>query len=382
MRANRSLLVDAISDIIVLELGRDEIVRGRAVLDPVHDSQDEVVLGVIKAGHTEHCSGERSGLAVSVHVVGSVLVGGRTGAVLHTGDQEEAVEVVDGNVLGAEGFLDVVVQVDRGAGRDGRVGVAVVVEELPALLVEGGDVEVVSGGVSGVDLVGESHEVRVPVLPGPVAANLEHVLDVGDEVVVQAGGADFSAEGVSREDQGVVGFVPGVEELVHGLELGWGHAGVVGGGGVAHHGDGVEDTSEGVLQDVVFQAVLRVALLQDLVLDSGHLSIADVVVCGFGEVPDGSEDVPQLLVRSPPGRCAGNHTVEVVREHFDFFEALLTTGGATPVVAVRDVLSVVALGNLLSVDHGIVEGAVAPVGKGSFVVVSEASVVALVAGVG
>lgn len=340
------------------------------------------MLGVIESGHSEHGSGERSGLAVSVHVVRGVLVGGRAGAVLHPGDQEEAVEVVDGDVLGTEGFLDVVVQIDGGAGGDGRVGVAVVVEELASLLVERGDVEVVGCGVSGVDLVGEGHEVRVPVLPGPVAADLEHILDVGDEVVVQAGSADFGAQGVAGEDQGVVGFVPGVEELVDGLELGRGHAGVVGGGGVAHHGDGVKDTAEGVLQDVVFQAVLGIALLQDLVLDGGHLGVADVVVGGFREVPDGSEDVPELLVRSPPGWCAGNYAVEVVGEHLDFFEALLATGGATPVVAVGDVLSVVALGDLLAVDYGVVQGAVAPVGEGSFVVVAEASVVALVAGIG
>ena len=58
-------------------------------------------------------------------------------AVLHAGDEEEAVEGVEVDALGLQEPQDLVVEVDARARGDGAVGEAVVVDQLAAVRVEG-----------------------------------------------------------------------------------------------------------------------------------------------------------------------------------------------------------------------------------------------------
>lgn len=68
-----------------------------------------------------------------------------------------------------------------------------------------------------------------------------------------------------REDERLVGLDPVVVELVDGLDLSGreAHGGV--GGGAAQQGLRREAAARGVLDDVVGDAVLRVALLEDFI---------------------------------------------------------------------------------------------------------------------
>lgn len=78
-------------------------------------------------------------------------------------------------------------------------------------------------------------------------------------------------------DEGLVGVDPVVVDLVQGVELLCGKAGVGRAGGVAGEGGWVEDAALGVRDDGVNEAVLRVALAEDFSGQDGEHFLGDGV---------------------------------------------------------------------------------------------------------
>lgn len=221
--------------------------------------------------------------------------GGERENALEAGDQEELVEVIDVDALRRERALHVVVVVDAGAGRDGGVGEAVPVDELAAAGVEGGEVEVVGGGVAGVGALRVLQEGVVEVRPGEVGQphDVLHVPQLAGDAGVApvaelAREHGFAAQRDVRVDEGLVDVDPVVVDFVERVELGGVEAGGCAVGGAAEEGGRVEVAAEGVGDDLVGQPVLGVALAEDFGADDvvhgcrdGVRGVCRSVVCGL-----------------------------------------------------------------------------------------------------
>lgn len=291
----------------------------------------------------------------------------------HAGDEEEAVEVGNGDVVRGKSVEDLRMVVDGGLSRDRTVSETVVVQEFAAARIEGGDVEVVGSRVTGVDGFGKSDESRaVPVcFPVPGIAETEHVLDIikaetrGLVFAHQADGGvplPFTANLETGEDQASVCFVPARVPLLESDELVVGEAfGGVGCRALAEESLRAELAAEGVLDDVIDDTVLTVALAKSFSANDAVELVGDMVRLVRGQIDLSDPAVPELEMVGPPRRGTSDNAVEVLREQLDFAQTLTTAGTAAAVVTVGDGAVVVRFGDLLAVHDGLVERAVAPV---------------------
>ena len=371
--AQRPLPQHTVRDVLVFPLGGDEGLGGLALFHPRHQRQQLVVRGVRVAGRAVRARAEVRGLVGAGEVPGRGHVVGRAGAVLHAGDDEEAVEIVEVDAAGLEGLLDLAVEVDGGAGGDEAVGGAVVVDELAAAGVEGAEVEVCGGGVAGA--AGRSGEGDGAVVggrrvPGRVVEDevLHELAAVGGGFVGahEEGPLLFAAELEAGEDEGVVGAaVVGVKllqsvQLVRGQAFGFGLVAdlVL---TAAEEGFGDEAAAGGVGDDAVFQTVLPVALGHDFFGDHWEGRGRDAAGGVGWEVQETDPETPGLKTVGPPCGSTGENTIESLRVKLDFTQSLATSGAAAGEVGVLGLSIVVSFSNLTSHDCRTVDGAVAPV---------------------
>ena len=110
--AKRSLPKHHILQGIIVPLSRHNLLRRNTILDPRHQRKQRIMPGILEARDRVHARAQRAGLVRASKVPGRVDVGGGAGAVLHAGDEEEAVEGVEVDSLGRERAQDVFVEVD------------------------------------------------------------------------------------------------------------------------------------------------------------------------------------------------------------------------------------------------------------------------------
>lgn len=325
-----------------------------------------------EARHARHARAQIARLVAAGEVPRRADAVGRPRAVLHARHEEEAVPVVERDAQRNERALDLLAEVQGAARRDEAVGPAVVVEELaPARAVVLQVGEGVGGGVARVERVGALDDAVVEVLPLEVG-QAEEVADVVDAVgaglaggrAEQEGPLRFGARREAGQDEGDVGVDVGVVDLVEGVELGGGEAGGGVGGGRAEEDVRVEGAGARVGDDVVDEAVLAVALLEDFGADGGEEGGWDAVAAVQRQVVRADLGRPRLQVGRPPGGCAGEDAVEVVREELRAADALPAAGGAAAVVRVLDLRTVKGGGELLGELDGAVHGAPSPVREG------------------
>lgn len=169
-----------------------------------------------------------------------------------------------------------------------------------------------------------------------------------------AGCLGAEEEGVGREGGGGGGGGPVAEEGAEGGDLRGGEV----------QGGEVDGAGEGVLRDVVADAVLRVALGGDGGGEGGEERRRNVGGGCRGVVLQREPGRPGLEAGSPPGRSAGEDAVEGGRGDLHLFQALAAAGGAAGVVGVGNWSGVVRGDELFGEGDAAVHGAIAPVNDG------------------
>lgn len=182
------------------------------------------------------------------------------------------------------------------------------------------------------------------------------------DVALEPGG--FTSVEEVAVDEGLVGVDPVVVDLVQGVELVRGEAGVGCAGGVAGQGGWVEDAALRVRDDVVDEAVLRVTLAEDFGGQDREHFLGDCVGAIGGGLVGRLLQVVELLVRGPPGGGTCDDPVVVVGVHLHVLHALATAGRASVEVAIGWATAVAARDQELRQRGGAVPGAVAPVDYG------------------
>lgn len=306
IHAKRALALQALGGIVVRELGGDELLGRRALLDPLHDGEHDVVVGVLVP--RDRVRRARELLAAPGYVPRRR---GRARAVAHPRDQEEPEERVEVHPLRRERLVQRLVEHQAAADRDQRVRPSVVHEHLaPLFLVRLQRREVVRRRVPRVDGVG-GLDVRVRerrVVPLRVVVH--EVLEQAEAVV--GGRAEHErrrcAQRQTGKYEGLVRVHPVGVSRVDGLQLLRRETvGRVGGGAAvstvrrAQEGLEVEVAARRVADDLVRHAVLRVALLDHLRLDGREQRAVDVAWPVFGQVVQRHLETSGCEVRCPPG---------------------------------------------------------------------------------
>ena len=301
--------LDAVGALVPPELGALESLRSVAVLDPVDEVVDDVVVGV------------GGGLVLAEHP-GAGAGNAANAAVGHAGNAEVAQEVVHLGVVEAHlvGNLQVIA-LGVGAGGEG-VGHAVVhdhlatdVTEAAEVTAEGGRVTVLAVEVEGVAVVGlaKGGDIEVGVVVHTAAVVVaSDALDAAGELA-KSECIDLGA----REKGGVEELAIGVEERgedgLDGVDLRVAQAAGVR-VGLAVQGAGVEVADGGVLDDAVGDTVKSlVALELDLRLDKNPLVLGEEssVTRLAGELDE--TGAPGLQVLEVCRGSSGDNAIEVAR---------------------------------------------------------------------
>lgn len=307
----RHLSVRSVVDIF----GSDDGIGGRAVLDPRNHGKQRVVLFVPETRYAVDIVAQHGCLVATSEVPWCAICGRVSGAVTHTGDEEEAEELIHVDALRGERAVDVVVVPGGRACWDQPVRQAVVRQDLAAFGVVCREV-VADGGVARVDFISEALDVLVEVVERPVAAETEEVLNVvsservGRIAVEQEPGL-LAAEVQVREEEGLV-LADGIGvELVERADLRRGQA-VGGFVASAKKLFCSEVAADGVRDDVIDESVLRIALLDHFLADRREKRRRDVVICRLGEIVERHPCGPYLEVRGPPRRRSSKNTIKVL----------------------------------------------------------------------
>lgn len=248
----------------LIDVGRAQYrIRGNAFLDPLHHGRQHVPLRVQRRIAGDLLPDERRARSTS--------------AVSHAADAEEAVEVVQLGVVQAHGFGDVLVVARRVEARDNVVLLAVVVQDLGALVLDGRQVPFPGLDVEGVRLgeVGVVLRVECGRVPGGVVVKgVAH--PVGGEGEGLAGVVEVLRDELGAglhgrvHEAAVLVVVQGGEGLADGLGLGGGEArGRVAARGTEEGAADVVLAQGGVFDDAVDVAVDGVALGEDVLVDDG-----------------------------------------------------------------------------------------------------------------
>lgn len=339
--------------------GADQLLGGDALLDPAHHGHEGVGVRVEAGARLELVADGPGAVAAA--------------AVAHAGDAEEAVEVVELGRAEAHGARQVIVVARAVVRADDGVHLAVVVQQLAALGLEGAQVvpgldvaRVLRGGVGHV-LGGERERVPGRVVVNGVAEPIGGVDEVRASVQ-NVGGDDLAAGLHTGVDKGAINAVHAGEDLANSVSLRAGQAvGGVSGVGRAQKRLGAVLTEIRVLDNTVLNTIETIALVENILMNGGPQCLGDVAL-GVVTAEVGVEAAaPRSEVVESDGGRTGNDTVEVIREGLCRLETLATTSGASQVVRLGVSLAVESLGNVLADDNTSVDGTPGEVENNIFV---------------
>lgn len=325
-RAKRSLTVNALGRVIIVVLGRNQLLRGSAVLNPAHQSKQTIVLSIIEARNTMADVSQR--LSSASDVPGRVLTA-RT--VTHSSDGEELVKAVHLDVVRCDRRGDLAVEVRARPEGDDGISFTVPVDDLAASLLEGRQVVVVRSTVTWVDGFRETNYALVEGAPIVGLGGVQqHVFDRSSSHRVRDGRvANICYEGCSktgyREDQGTVKVGPVVKGLVQSVELRTGDASRSVSGSLAQKSQRIEDTACRIHDDIVGYTILRITLLEDLIVDNIGQCSGDVVIRILRKVGKSGLTGPDAQVGDPPGWSSDEDSVECIGRDLHLLQSLATT---------------------------------------------------------
>lgn len=160
VRAERSLAIDTLGRVIFIVLGRDQLLRRSAVLNPAHQGEKAVVLRVVKSRNSVADIGHD--LTGTANVPGRVLA---ACTMAHTSNREESVKVIHLDIVRGNRRGGLLVEVRAGPERDDGIGLTVPVNDLAASLLECRDIEVVRTGISWINGFGKTNYTFVEGAP-------------------------------------------------------------------------------------------------------------------------------------------------------------------------------------------------------------------------
>ena len=349
--------LDAVGRLVPPKLGALESLRSAAILNPVDEVVDDVVLGV------------RCGFVLTEHP-GAGAGNTANAAVGHAGNAEVAKEVVHLAVVDAHLVGDLqVVALRVGAGSE-RVSHAMVHDHLATNGTEAAEVAVEGGRVALLGVEAEGSAVVGLANGGDIEAGV--VVDTAAVVVtsdtLNAAGKLTKSEGIdlrAREKGWVEELAVGVEQrgenCLDSVDLRVAQArGVV--VDVAIQGAGVEVADGRVLDDAVGNTVESlVALLLDLRLDKDPLVLGEESSVARLASKLDETGAPGLQVLKVGRGSTGDDAIEVARVVLGGVKTLGTARRATNVVGVGGGGSVVLANDLLSDLNRCVTRAISPV---------------------
>lgn len=292
-----------------------------------------------------------------------------TRAVTHTTDSEKAVKVIHLGVVQTHGLLDVLIVSRRVETGNDEVGLAVVVQDLGTLVLDGGqvtvpglDVERIGPGSVGIVSRVEGGGVPVGVIVNGIAEPILREQEWGSRVH-EIGRAHLGTGLHGRVDEAIVLAVEeGLEELGHDAGLGVCQACARVRAGRAEEGiaDGIV-AQGGILDDAIDIPIDTITLAEDVGIDHGpHVDGykgrgGRVALLGIERAAPGGQVV------EGQGGGSNHPAVKVVGEVLGLFETLASTGRAAEVIRLGMFLAVEGLGDLLAQDDTGVQCAVGKV---------------------
>lgn len=349
--------LDAVGGLVPPEFGALEGVGSVAVLDPV----DEVVNDVVVGG--------RGGLVLAEHP-GTSAGNATDTAVSHAGNAEVAEEVIHLAVVETHLVGDLeVVTLGVGAGGE-RVSHAVVhqklatdVTEAAKVAAEGRGVSVVGIKVEGVAVVGLANggNIEVGVVVDTTAVVVaSNTLNASGELA-KGERVDLRTREKSRVEDLAVRVVKRSEDVLDSVDLSVAETPSVV-LDVAVQGAGVEVADSGVLKNAIGDTVKgSIALQLDLRLNKNPLVLGEEgSVTSFTSQLD-EASAPALKVLEIGRSSTGDNTIEIARVVLGRVETLSTTARAANVVGVSSGRTVVLADDLLANLDGSVASTVSPV---------------------
>jgi hypothetical protein len=145
---------------------------------------------------------------------------------LHPGDQEETIEIIELDSFRLERALDVIVEILAGAHRDRSIRQTVIMKKFSASGFERREIVIVGSRITWVESFSTLDSGVIEILPRPcgiVVQEVPRVVDSrwgvfrgGDDGLLES---DFGDEGEAWEDECLVYVYPVVVELVEGVDL-------------------------------------------------------------------------------------------------------------------------------------------------------------------
>lgn len=349
--------LDAVGGLVPPEFGALKSVGSVAILDPVDEVVDDVVVG------------GRGGLVLTEHP-GTGASNATDTAVSHAGNAEVAEEVIHLAVVETHLVRDLQV-VTLGVGARGeRVSHAVVHQKLAAdvteaaeVAAEGRGVAVVGIKVEGVAVVGLANggNIEVGVVVDTTAVVVaSNTLDVSGELA-QGECVDLRTREKGRVKDLAVGVVKRSEDVLDSVDLSVAETpGVV--LDVAVQGACVEVADSGVLKNAIGDTVKSgIALQLDLRLNKNPLVLGQESSITGRASQLNEASAPALKVLEVGRSSTGDDTIEIARVVLGRVETLGTATRAANVVGVSSGRTVVLADDLLANLDGSVASTVSPV---------------------